>query len=76
MKSSSLAAMAAVAALAGIGSATVRDTPAPAPDPVVFDQHARGRPYRIGGGKRWHGECFKKRAQRLARRAERRSRKH
>ena len=78
MKHSAAGALAAVAAFAmsGLGGAQMSaGAPAPKPQPVDFDPRAKGRPYRIGGGKRWHGECFKKRAQRLARRAERRGRK-
>lgn len=66
---------AAALAIGSLGGAMLTPSNIPAPEPVDFDPRSKGRPYRGRGGKRWHGECFKKRAQRLARRAERRGRK-
>lgn len=65
---------AAALAIGGVGMVDpARTIPPPAPRPVA---PSKGRRHYRSGGKRYHGETLeKKKAQRIARRAERRSRK-
>jgi hypothetical protein len=68
--------MAAAAALALGGLGMVDPSRTISPEPAPFVPPANGRRNYRSGGKRYHGETLeKKKAQRFARRAERRGRK-